>query len=219
MKKIILISAILIISVSSNLFAKKGFGADLTMTLGAGVGFFHVDTNKYPGGGFEFGVYLKPNYYFEFAALSFGLSLEVGYQRDVFAYRYDKGKGNYSFDSFSLGFLPKIDIIFLSIGFGGGVKFPLGGSYSFVDIYGVRRLEKYDYKELKEKYGNNILIPYIKATVDFMLLPNVALGIYISYDIPVMTYQMTIGNSYRTSETNLAKFSSFDIGGQITLRF
>ena len=47
MKKIILISAILIIIVNSNLFAKKGFGGDLTVTLGAGVGFFHGDTNKY----------------------------------------------------------------------------------------------------------------------------------------------------------------------------
>lgn len=216
MKKIILISAILIIIVNSNLFAKKGFGGDLTVTLGAGVGFFHGDMNKYPDGSFEFGVYLKPNYYFEFAVLSLGLSLEVGYQRDIFAYKYYKSKGNYSFDSIALGFFPKIDVLFLSIGFGGGIKFPLGGNYSFVDTYGGRRLEKYDYKEMQGRYGKNLFIPYIKAAVDFILLPNIALGVYISYDIPLMNYKIIVDT---LSQTKIAKFSSLDIGGQITLRF
>ena len=106
MKKIVLISTLLIICISPSLFAKKDFGADLTVSLGAGIGFFHGDTNKYPNGGFEFGVCLKPNYYFEFSALSFGLSLEVGYQRDIFAYKNEKLKGNTTFDSFALGFIP-----------------------------------------------------------------------------------------------------------------
>ena len=53
-----------------------------------------------------------------------------------------------------------------------------------------------------------------------MLLPNVALGIYIAYDIPLMKYPNdNSNNSYNpTSNTNI-KFSSLDIGGQITLRF
>lgn len=220
MKKIVLISTLLIICISPSLFAKKGFGADLTVSLGAGIGFFHGDTNKYPNGGFEFGVCLKPNYYFEFSALSFGLSLEIGYQRDIFAYKNEKLKGNTTFDSFALGFIPKIDVLFLSIGFGGGIKFPLGGNLSITDIYGGKQLEKYGYIELKENFGKNLIIPYIKANVDFMLLPNVALGIYIAYDIPLMKYPNdNSNNSYNpTSNTNI-KFSSLDIGGQITLRF
>lgn len=220
MKKIVLMSTLLIICVSPSLFAKKGFGADLIVSLGAGVGFYHGDTNKYPNGGFEFGVYLKPNYYFEFSALSFGLSLEVGYQRDTFAYKNEKLKGSSTFDSIALGFVPKIDVLFLSVGFGGGVKFPLGGNLSTTDIYGGKRLEKYGYNELKENFGDILIIPYVKASLDFMLLPNVALGVYIAYDIPVMKYPSdNSNNSYNpTSNTNI-KFSSFDIGGQITLRF
>lgn len=220
MKKIILISTLLITAISPSLFAKKGFGADLTVSLGAGIGFFHGDTNKYPNGGFEFGVYLKPNYYFEFSALSFGLSFEVGYQRDAFAYKNEKLKGDSTFDSLALGFIPKIDVLFLSIGFGGGVKLPLGGNSSFIDVYGGKRLEKYGYSELKENFGNVLIIPYIKASVDFMLLPNIALGIYAAYDIPVMKYPSDNANNiYNQSANTNVTFSSFDIGGQITLRF
>lgn len=218
MKKIVLISTLLIICVSPSLFAKKGFGADLIVSLGAGVGFYHGDTNKYPNGGFEFGVYLKPNYYFEFSALSFGLSLEVGYQRDTFAYKNEKLKGSSTFDSIALGFVPKIDVLFLSVGFGGGVKFPLGATSSSIDIYNSPTFKKYGYNELKEKFGNILIIPYVKASLDFMLLYNVGLGIYIAYDIPVMTYPSDNSNNSYDTTSNIT-FSSFDIGGQITLRF
>ena len=210
MKKIILISTLLIISLSPSLFAKKGFGADLIVSLGAGIGFYHGDTNKYPNGGFEFGVYLKPNYYWEFSAISFGLSLEVGYQRDIFAYKNEKRKGGTTFDSLALGLMPKIDILFLSIGFGGGVKLPLAGKSSSIDIYGIPTLAQYDYNELKENFGKTLIIPYIKTSLDFMLLYNIGLGIYIAYDIPLMKYP--------NANSNIT-FSSFDVGGQITLRF
>ena len=210
MKKIILISTLLIIGISPSLFAKKGFGADLIVSLGAGVGFFHGDASKYPNGGFEFGVYLKPNYYWEFSAVSFGLSLEVGYQRDIFAYKNEKLKGNTTFDGLALGFIPKIDVLFLSIGFGGGVKLPLGGKSSSIDIYDVPALTQYDYNKLKENFGHTLIIPYIKTSLDFMLLYNVGLAIYIAYDIPFMKYP---------SDNSNIKFSSFDVGGRIVLRF
>ena len=210
MKKIILISTLLIVGISPSLFAKKGFGADLIVSLGAGVGFFHGDTSKNPNGGFEFGIYLKPNYYWEFSSLYFGLSLEIGYQRDTFAYKNEKLKGNATFDSLAIGLIPKIDILFLSIGFGGGVKLPLGGKSSSIDIDGIPTLTQYDYNKLKENFGNALIIPYIKTSLDFMLLYNVGLGIYIAYDIPFMKYP---------SDNSNIKFSSFDIGGRITLRF
>ena len=65
------------------------------------------------------------------------------------------------------------------------------------------------------RYGKNLFIPYIKAAVDFILLPNIALGVYISYDIPLMNYKIVD----TLSQTKIAKFSALDIGGQITLRF
>lgn len=43
MKKIILISVLLITSVSTNLMAKNGFGVDLNVPLGAGIGFYFED--------------------------------------------------------------------------------------------------------------------------------------------------------------------------------
>ena len=132
MKKILLITSMLIITISTNLMAKSGFGVDLSVPLGAGIGFIYEDGKESktlkPDGGFEFGVYLKPNYYFDLSILSLGIALDIGYQRDVFAYKSDINKCNLTFDSLSVGLMPKIDILFLSIGVGAGVKFPLGGS-------------------------------------------------------------------------------------------
>ena len=209
MKKIILISTLLIICISPSLFAKKSFGADLIVSLGAGIGFYHGDNDKQPNGGFEFGVYLEPNYYWEFSALYFGLSLEIGYQRDIFAYKNEKLKGGLTFDSLALGLMPKIDVSFLSIGFGGGVKLPLGGKSSSIDINGIPTLTQYDYNKLKENFGKTLIIPYVKTSLDFMLLYNVGLGIYVAYDIPLM----------KSSDNSNITFSSFDVGGRIALRF
>ena len=73
MKKIILISVLLITSVSTNLMAKNGFGVDLNVPLGAGIGFYFEDGKQSKtiksDIGFEFGVYLKPNYYFDLSVL------------------------------------------------------------------------------------------------------------------------------------------------------
>ena len=54
------------------------------------------------------GVYLKPNYYFDLSILSLGIALDIGYQRDVFAYKSDINKGNLTFDSLSVGLSLKL---------------------------------------------------------------------------------------------------------------
>lgn len=83
MKKILLITSMLIITISTNLMAKSGFGVDLSVPLGAGIGFIYEDGKESktlkPDGGFEFGVYLKPNYYFDLSILSLGIALDIGY--------------------------------------------------------------------------------------------------------------------------------------------
>ena len=43
MKKILLITSMLIITISTNLMAKSGFGVDLSVPLGAGIGFVYED--------------------------------------------------------------------------------------------------------------------------------------------------------------------------------
>ena len=213
MKKILLITSMLIITISTNLMAKSGFGVDLSVPLGAGIGFVYEDGKESkvykPDGGFEFGVYLKPNYYFDLSILSLGIALDFGYQRDVFAYKSDINKENLTFDSLSIGLMPKIDILFLSIGVGAGVKFPLGGSSYSKENSGGEHTEKYYLKQLQNNF-NNLYIPYLKASLDFLLLYNFTLGIYMSYDFPVMEVK---GSSPKVT------FGGLDIGGQIGIRF
>lgn len=213
MKKIILTVLIFIMTISGSLMAKDGWGVDLSVPLGAGIGFYLEDGKQSktikPDGGFEFGVYLKPNYYFDLSILSLGLSLDLGYQRDNFAFKSDTGKGHLTFDSISLGLMPKIDVLFLSIGVGGGVKFPLGGGSYYKENSGGEQIHSYNLKELQSKFYN-LYIPYLKASVDFLLLYNVTLGLYMSYDFPLIEYKETIPK---------VSFGGLDIGGQIGIRF
>lgn len=213
MKKIILIVSIFIMTISGSLMAKDGWGVDLSVPLGAGIGFYLEDGKQSetvkPDGGFEFGVYLKPNYYFDLSILSLGISLDLGYQRDHFAFKSDTGKGNVTFDSISLGLMPKIDVLFLSIGVGGGVKFPLGGGSYYKENSGGEHTYSYNLKELQNKFYN-LYIPYLKASVDFLLLYNVTLGLYMSYDFPLMEYKESLPK---------VSFGGLDIGGQIGIRF
>ncbi|MBW5388886.1 hypothetical protein [Brachyspira hampsonii] len=213
MKKNLLLTVILITTISANLMAKSGFGVDLTVPLGAGIGFYLEDGKQSqtikPDGGFEFGVHLKPNYYFDLSILSLGISLDLGYQRDVFAYKSDLSKGNVTFDSLFVGIMPKIDILFMSIGVGAGVKFPLGGSSYSKENSGSEITEQYNLKQLQDKFYN-CYIPYLKASLDFLLLYNVTLGVYLSYDFPLLEYK---------ESSPKIKTGALDIGGQIGIRF
>lgn len=215
MKKIILAVMLFITTASTSLMAKSGFGVDLTVPLGAGIGFFYEDGKESkvlkPDAGFEFGVYLRPNYYFDLNVLSLGIALDLGYQRDVFAYRSESNlnNGNLTFDSLSLGLMPKIDVLFLSIGVGAGVKFPLGGTSYSKEKNGGENVEKYNFANLRSKF-DNLLIPYLKLNLDFLLLYNVTLGIYMSYDFPLMDYKDIVPKT---------SFGGLDIGGQVGIRF
>ncbi|WP_157154798.1 hypothetical protein [Brachyspira murdochii] len=213
MKKAVLTLFLFVSVMTSSLIAKEGFGVDLSVPLGAGIGFYLEDGKQSetvkPDGGFEFGVYLKPNYYFDLTILSLGISLDFGYQRDVFAYKSDLSKGNITFDSLSIGLMPKIDVLFMSIGVGAGVKFPLGGSSYSKENSGGETIEKYTLKQLQNRFYN-LYIPYLKASLDFLLLYNVTLGVYVSYDFPLLEYK---------DISPKTKIGALDIGGQIGIRF
>ena len=212
MKKIILMITLFIMTISTTLMAKSGAGVDITVPLGAGIGYFFEDGKKSeilkPDTGFEGGVYLRPNYYFDLAILSLGLSLDLGYQRDVFAYKSDISKGYMNFDSLSIGLMPKIDILFLSLGVGAGIKFPLGGASYSKENSGGEQSHTYNLKQLQDQF-DNLYIPYIRGSLDFILLNSLTLGIYVSYDFVAMKTK-TI-NSQIT-------FGALDIGGQIGIR-
>lgn len=213
MKKIILMITLFIMTISTTLMAKSGAGVDITVPLGAGIGYFFEDGKKSetlkPNVGFEGGVYLRPNYYFDLAILSLGFSLDLGYQRDVFAYKSDINTEYLSFDSLSIGLMPKIDVLFMSIGVGAGVKFPLGGASYSKENSGGEQSHTYTLKQLQEQY-DNLCIPYIKASLDFLLLYNFTLGVYVSYDFPTM----------KTKTVNpQVTFGGLDVGGQVGIRF
>ena len=213
MKKIILMITLFIMTVSTTLMAKSGAGVDITVPLGAGIGYFFEDGKESqtlkPKAGFEGGVYLRPNYYFDLAVLSLGFSLDLGYQRDVFGYKSDRNIEYLSFDSLSIGLMPKIDVLFLSVGVGAGVKFPLGGASYSKENSGGEQSHTYNLKQLQDQF-DNLYIPYLKVSLDFLLLYNFTLGIYVSYDFMAM--------QYKNVEPKVT-FGALDIGGQVGIRF
>ncbi|WP_295297228.1 hypothetical protein [uncultured Brachyspira sp.] len=213
MKKIILMITLFIMTISTTLMAKSGAGVDITVPLGAGIGYFFQDGERIetlkPNAGFEGGVYLRPNYYFDLAVLSLGFSLDLGYQRDVFGYKSDRNIEYLSFDSLSIGLMPKIDVLFLSVGVGAGVKFPLGGASYSKENSGGEQSHTYNLKQLQDQF-DNLYIPYLKVSLDFLLLYNFTLGIYVSYDFMAM--------QYKNVEPKVT-FGALDIGGQVGIRF
>ena len=215
MKKIILMITLFIMTVSTTLMAKSGAGVDITVPLGAGIGYFFEDGKESqtlkPKAGFEGGVYLRPNYYFDLAVLSLGISLDLGYQRDVFGYKSDRNIEYLSFDSLSIGLMPKIDVLFMSIGVGAGVKFPLGGASYSKENNGGERSYTYNLKQLQDQF-DNLYIPYLKASLDFLLLYNFTLGIYVSYDFVAMKTKTLSPDPEIT-------FGALDVGGQVGIRF
>ena len=214
MKKIIIISFMLAITISGNLMAKTGASLGLMIPLGASFSSFSgndasaIKSDR----AFEFGIHFQPAYYFGFRYLSFGLGLDLGYNRDVFAFKSSldqNSRGGVTFDSLMIGVLPKIDISFVSIGVGAGIKIPLAASTYFKESDGGYNAEGYNLKKLKNNFKNPY-IPYVKATLDFLLPLNFVIGMYVSYDIPLIEYK---------DPNNNIKMSAFDIGGQIGLRF
>ena len=111
MKKIITIACLLIIALSGNLMAKTGFEVNVLFPFGVSLGTYTgTDAAKYTkaDAGFEFGIYVIPGYYFGISNIALGIGLDIGYQKDVFAFGQKGEKGRYgaSFDSFHLGLLP-----------------------------------------------------------------------------------------------------------------
>ncbi|KLI53706.1 hypothetical protein [Brachyspira hyodysenteriae] len=214
MKKLIIITSILVMSLSSGLMAKTGFSLGLLIPIGASFSSFSGNDAQHikSDAGFEFGIHVQPAYYFGFEYLSFGLGLDLGYNRDVFAFKSaidEKSRGGLTFDGLMIGVLPRIDIAFVSIGVGAGVKIPLAGSSYFRESDGGYTSQGYDYKKLQDTFKNPY-IPYVKGVVDFLLPYNIVLGVYASYDIPLVEYK---------DPGNNIKMSAFDLGAEIGLRF
>lgn len=211
MKKLLLLISIFIITISSGLVAKTGFGVGVIVPFGVSIGTYAGNSAKFvkSDAGFEFGIHIIPGYYFGISNISLGIGLDLGYQKDIFAFNIKEQTGRYgaSFDSFNLGLLPSIDLGFISIGIGGGVKFPISGLLYQHNSDGTITADMYDTKNINREFKKPF-IPYVKATLDFILPLNLTAGIYVSYDIPLME-----------SKTHNFQFSSVDLGAQLGIRF
>ena len=213
MKKAVIIASLLVIALSGNLMAKTGFEVNVLFPFGVSLGTYTgTDASKYTkaDAGFEFGIHVIPGYYFGISNIGLGIGFDIGYQKDVFAFGLKSQSGRYgaSFDSFNLGLLPRIDIGFVSLGVGGGFKFPIAGLMYQRDVAdGIGQASMYDTKNIYKEF-NKPFIPYVKVMLDFILPLNLTAGIYIAYDIPFME-----------SKSYNFKLSSVDLGAQLGVRF
>lgn len=212
MKKLLMIIAVFVIGLSGNLMAKTGFEVNVLFPFGVSLGTYTGTSAKYTksDAGFEFGIHVIPGYYFGISNIALGIGLDIGYQKDVFAFGLKDQKGRYgaSFDSFNLGLMPRIDAGFISVSVGGGFKFPIAGlMYSKESSTSIGQASMYDTKTIYQEF-NKPFIPYVKVALDFILPLNLTAGIYVAYDIPFME-----------SKTHDFKLSSVDLGAQLGIRF
>lgn len=165
---------------------------------------------------FENSFSIQPGVFFSYYdTISSAIFLDIGYSKDRYEFRYGESENriveNFRLNNISIGLLPRINFGFLSIGIGGGVKFPISMTYSIDN-------EKYklDLGDIRDTL-NNFYYPYIKASVDFLIKGKnkfmMTLGVYANYDFPFnLKNNGILKDAY--SKENIA---SFDIGFQIGL--
>ena len=163
---------------------------------------------------FENSFSIQPGVFFSYYdTISSAIFLDIGYSKDRYEFRYGESENriveNFRLNNISIGLLPRINFGFLSIGIGGGVKFPISMTYSIDN-------EKYklDLGDIRDTL-NNFYYPYIKASVDFLIKGKnkfmMTLGVYANYDFPFnLKNNGILKDAY--SKENIA---SFDIGFQI----
>ena len=216
MKKFIFL-LILILTISSNVFAQLGFfSLGYILPLAGSLPTYYMENsvkNRYePKSAFEIGFLLQPAYNFILGKkVILGLGMDIGYYRDTYRFinGFDSQKYTHVFDSLNIGgYIEAMFARIFIIGLGGGVKVPLGGSYRYDYI-----IEVLNYGRLKNRF-DNIAIPYIKFLIGlktFVGFSGISLSFYVNYDFPAMKYKM--------ESPNIVKFSSVDLGVQIGLYF
>lgn len=163
---------------------------------------------------FESSFSVQPGVFFSYYdTISSAIFLDIGYGKDRYEFRYVENENriveNFRLNNISIGLLPRINFGFLSIGIGGGVKFPISMTYSIDN-----KKYKLDLGDIRDTL-NNFYYPYIKASVDFLIKGKnkfmMTLGVYANYDFPFnLKNNGILKDAY--SKENIA---SFDIGFQI----
>ncbi len=149
--------------------------------------------------------------------LSTAFLFDIGFNDDKYEIRHNiDGKRvleNFNFKSLSVGLFPRLNVGFISIGLGGGIKLPLNLKYSREG-----NKHSYDFGDIRDSF-KTIYIPYVKASADFLIKNNkrmITLGVYANYDFP-----MDIDKNGLLKDVSITKGSlaSFDIGFQIGMYF
>lgn len=225
-KKIILaIATTMVFSMSA--FASSGF--EFILNGRAGLGFGMPPQNLKESAeakselGLDAGVSAQFGYRLQ-AIGSFGISVlaELGYSHDAFYMSLDGnplgiiGVGRisykYSFDSFQVGLLPKLNFGNLAVGIGGGIKIPFGGKQTIKigEEEASVKIKRSDIKEIL----NPTFTGYIKGTLDYSIFLTeqfaVNLGLYLEYDI--INSKIGIGDK-------MERWGSLDIGLELGLKF
>ncbi|WP_295155765.1 hypothetical protein [uncultured Brachyspira sp.] len=215
MKKIIILLVLFITSVKA--FPQLGFfSLGYILPLSGSLPKYYIENN---GGAlnknsyesqsaFEVGFLVQPVYNFILHKdIILGLGMDLGYYRDTYRFiNYEERKKyTHVFDSLNMGgYIEGIFANIFMLGFGGGIKVPLGGSLRYDYI-----IETLNYSRLKQRF-DDIVIPYIKFLIgvkSFTVLGGVSLSFYFNYDFPVI--------KDIKSAPDTVKFSSIDLGVQI----
>ena len=155
--------------------------------------------------------------------LSSAFLLDIGYNKDRYEIKYtingERVLENYSFSSISLGLFPRINIGFLSIGVGGGVKLPFSLRYNKEGKGYDSSKYSLDFGDIKDSF-ENYYIPYVKASVDFLVKLKrkfmLSFGVYANYDFPINIDKNGILKDFTINQDSLA---AFDVGFQFGMYF
>lgn len=219
MKKIKRLSLVVFFILVANIkvFAGSGFegilnvavGSSFPILSGGNTGFQDFETKI----GFDASVQLQLGYMIDFNILGLSILGDFGYHFDSYAYSHKNNNINKDpndlyvpsrincnvyLHGFQVGVLPKLHFGNFSLGIGGGVKVPLKIVVSTTE------------SSSEEPFGD--VIGYVKLTGDYSLFVTETFafnfGVYLRYDIgPSLQY------------LNNNRIDSFDIGGQIGLKF
>lgn len=155
--------------------------------------------------------------------LSSALLLDIGYNKDKYELKYTVNGGrlleNYDFNSISFGLFPRLNIGFVSIGAGGGIKLPLYLRYTISSDEYSKNKYSLDFGYIKDTF-KTCYIPYVKASFDFLIKTKrkimVSFGVYANYDFPIDMDQNGLLKDIAVNKDSLA---SFDIGFQFGVYF
>lgn len=164
---------------------------------------------------FEGGLLLKAGYSFilkQNKPYFISLLFDFGYYRDTFGFmNYINNRKEVNvFDSLNMGFFAEGLFGLFTLGFGGGIKVPLGGSLRYDNI-----IELLNYGRLKNRF-DDLYIPYIKFIIGLRYDGAYAeggssLSFYFNYDFPKI--------KVKGVEPDIQRLCSIDLGVQIGFHF